>query len=175
MKRKLIITIACAVTALLGNAQAFYADYTYDAAGNRITMSIVYMNASANTPLKSAIDTSGTKDGNYQANASDSTATEGGWDMPGEIKVAGRKVKLYPNPTHGLLKLEIIDAGDSDINENGKNSMEIKDLTGRTVLASREIDASTLVDISQQPAGTYIMEVKLGAENLVYKIIKVQN
>ena len=79
-----------------------------------------------------------------------------------------RKITIYPNPTKGMLRIDI--TGD----ELPSDAMIfIYNSSGSTVRQMNKITESNIVDISSQPAGVYIMRVVLDKKIIsTWKIIK---
>ena len=70
------------------------------------------------------------------------------------------QINIYPNPTTWELKIE---SGELKVEK-----VEILDITGKTVLTSRE----TTINISQLSTGTYFMKLKTDKGELTKKVIK---
>ena len=79
------------------------------------------------------------------------------------------EVMVYPNPTNGLVQVDI--AGDNDIPQGAM--IEIFAERGTKVGRWTGISYSNICDISAQPIGSYLVRVYLDKENIVLtKIIK---
>ena len=122
-------------------------NYAYDPAGNRISRTIVL------GPLKSAPQ----------------NETEQDEFAPTYVEqiAAGLQVKIYPNPTKGLLQVEIV-GNDNDANI----PIAVFNQSGQQVFATQTAGKLTPVDLSGVPAGTYIMRLIIREKPEVYKIIK---
>ena len=72
-----------------------------------------------------------------------------------------RSLKLFPNPTNGILNLE------SDYN---LDFVEVTDLSGRSLFQSSEVDDQ--MDISKLEYGIYFIKINIESDILVRKIIK---
>ena len=78
-----------------------------------------------------------------------------------------RKLKIYPNPTKGILAVEII-GGDSD----EIITLSLFNMKG-TQLQSKKTDGSlTEVDMTTYPEGTYILRIQMPDKTVDYKVIK---
>lgn len=88
-----------------------------------------------------------------------------------EVAPVGFKVLLYPNPNDGVLKVEI---GPDESNEDkvALIKIEVFDLSGRVVINTSGQIGLTLVDLSGQVNGTYIMILTYGEKVSKWKIIK---
>lgn len=137
---KLLIFIALPfLTCTSASAQV---SFGYDAAGNRISRTIVL----AGTLTKAA------------ATDSIKPFTE----MLGELQV-----KIYPNPTKGKLAVEITGpAGDA------AGAVAIYGTQGQLLLQRAASSSHTDLDISGQPAGTYILRINAGQKTTSWRIIK---
>jgi len=75
-------------------------------------------------------------------------------------------IKIYPNPTKGLLRIDITNSYDID------GSIEIVNSTGKTISKTTTISETNSMDISKHPNGVYMMRIKINGETSVWKIIK---
>jgi hypothetical protein len=76
-------------------------------------------------------------------------------------------IQIYPNPTKGLLKVEI--TGDR---ENNPVSLQVYDMNGRVLVQESNVVSSTVIDLSNHFAGIYILKLTAGKESNEWKIIK---
>lgn len=128
---------------LSGYAQATYS-FTYDASGNRLVRSI--------TLLKSAsIENKDTLANNQ---------------LTFEDLIGNRPVKIYPNPTKGLLKVEI------PFTDEPSATLKIFSLQGGLVISKDVNSVFTEIDLSNQPAGMYILRIGIMELTSEWKIIK---
>lgn len=143
MKPKLTIPLAAAATlsvSVMAYSQTI--TYTYDESGNRIKREIIM--SQKNIPSQAGID-----------------------NIPSEAKLSGREIRIYPNPTKGILKVEIFGYMSGD---NGR--MMLYSLSGQTI-AYMDIDSSvTIFDISTAQNGVYILQISLNGKSSSWKIIK---
>jgi hypothetical protein len=128
--------------------------YTYDAAGNRIHRELSLLKS---VPV----------DSNELAGLHNP-------DKPAEpIKytdmIGSREVNIYPNPTEGLLTIEVIETGPST---SAPFEISVYDLQGKTVFNQSDITRTTVVDLHEQPAGSYVLRMKEGDKLSEWKIIK---
>jgi len=142
---KKLICALIVLTAIPVSSQTV--NYAYDPAGNRISRTIVL------GPQKNASQT------NTEQEESAPTYVE-------QI-AAGLQVKIYPNPTKGLLQVEII-GNDDDAN----TPIAVFNQSGQQVVATQTAGQLTPVDLSGVPAGTYLMRLIIREKSEVYKIIK---
>lgn len=118
--------------------------FTYDASGNR-TERVIDLTKSA------------------EITASSSTANE---EKLFEAKLANLEIRIYPNPTKGVLKVEIPDIGDI------KPTLVVYNLQGKQLVHKTVSNQISTINLSGHPAGMYIMKIVNGQESLDWKIIK---
>jgi hypothetical protein len=78
-----------------------------------------------------------------------------------------RKIIIYPNPTQGLLKIEIRENIDIE-----QITVHVFDLLGKQTYSQKMTANPLLLDLSGQPNGTYILRITEGEQVSVWKIIK---
>lgn len=127
--------------------------YSYDAAGNRKSREKVINMASM---VKSSTGETGTNE--------DAVA-----EIPKfEDVLSEMKITIYPNPTKGMLQVEI--AG-GEIPKDAK--IYIYNISGNLIRQVSGVSGSNVVDISPQPAGSYIMRIYIDKDHISsWKIIK---
>lgn len=82
-------------------------------------------------------------------------------------RLSEKDIKIYPNPTQGLLKIEIRGKGNDDtcrLTLHNSSSVQIYE----TLVEG----ASTEIDIRNNPNGIYLLSIELNGESSVWKIIK---
>lgn len=77
------------------------------------------------------------------------------------------KVKIYPNPTNGNLKIEI-----SDYKDNEEIIFYVFDLNGRLLLNTRRKESMNVLDLSRFSNGTYILRMTRKGISSSWRIIK---
>lgn len=77
------------------------------------------------------------------------------------------KVKIYPNPTRGDLKIEIPDYKDND-----EITFQVYDMNGRLLLNTRKKESFNTLDMSSFANGTYILRMTRKGVNSSWRIIK---
>lgn len=85
-----------------------------------------------------------------------------------EEKLAETKISIFPNPTKGILQVEITNA------ENLQNAqIRLYNPQGVLVTTLNNLSEMTTLDISAQPDGIYVMQIALDKDNIsIWKIIK---
>ncbi len=122
--------------------------YTYDAAGNRTERTI-----NLGDGKSGIMDESITR---QQEIIKDDTF------LPSTILI-------YPNPTDGLLQIEIIESGDGDPDF----ALVLTDINGTQILRKKKESFRTIIDLSDQPAGFYILNITLGTVASRWKVVKL--
>ena len=118
--------------------------FTYDASGNR-TERVIDLTKSA------------------EITASSSSLSE---EKLIEAELSSLDIKIYPNPTKGVLKVEIPEIGDI------KPTLVVYNLQGKQLVNKTVSNQISTINLSEQPPGMYIMKIVNGAESLDWKIIK---
>lgn len=116
--------------------------YAYDSSGNRIKREI-RMNANKK-PGCSGVD-----------------------DIHVQETISERNVRIYPNPTKGMLKVEIVGYETDDTGQ-----IDLFSLAGQHLFAERLSSESSLIDISGSPNGIYILQISINGKSTSWKIIK---
>ena len=80
----------------------------------------------------------------------------------------GRKVKVYPNPTNGIL---IIETSQSD---SEQMECRVYNTMGQEVMHQTTTTGQTNLNLSAMPDGTYFIKVVTPNENRTIKIVKIQ-
>jgi hypothetical protein len=151
---KTIITVMLILYALAGfqiNLRAQNSiSYKYDASVNRTKRLIVHVESMSNSKTK--VDTTSEKEGKKEIlEQSDGT----------------KKIRIYPNPTNGKLTIEILGYGnESDIKLN------LYKLNGGVLFSNSMINGRNALDISDYPAGVYILKINIGDMVSEWKIVK---
>lgn len=117
--------------------------YAYDQAGNRISRRIVPLNSSPAHVKK-----------NEQP-------------APVEDQLGERKITIYPNPTKGLLAVDITGGDDKD-----ELRIILYNADGKQLQNKKVEQGTTPINISAYPAAYYILRVMAGEKVKEFKIIK---
>lgn len=133
-----LLTLLLTVAPCLVGAQDI--NYAYDKAGNR-TERMVYL------PSKTPSDE----------------------DSKPEFTelLAGKTLRISPNPTKGLVKVEVFGLG-----ENESCELSLSSYSGRLIAVKKVSSAYTEFDLSSQSKGLYILVLRVGDRKTSWKIIK---
>ena len=136
---KPIVILSFFMFMCFGEAFSQNIHFTYDAAGNRIRREQV-----VRQPQQSQ----------RKAQLSDT------WD--------NIKVSISPNPTSGVVKVEIIGCESND-----RISLSVKNASGQQIYAKSNASVSSNIDISSNPSGVYFLQIVLNDKcDRTWKIIK---
>lgn len=81
--------------------------------------------------------------------------------------IGKREMKIYPNPTKGMLQIEIPDY------ENLKNGViTVYNVQGKLITQKKIDSFKNTIDLSSVSNGLYIMQINAGKEISSWKIIK---
>jgi hypothetical protein len=126
--------------------------YSYDENGNRTSRILV------SQQLKSAII-------NFPVTEpSKLTIAEDKKENIGELETT---IRVYPNPTKGILKVEIM-----NLPENSKSDLKLYDLSGKILINQKNLNPVFDLDISSFRDGIYILRIELDKLINNWKIIK---
>ena len=139
--RKTLIFMSLLLMAVSISAQNV--SYTYDNAGNR-TARVIKLNPAPPQP---------------QAAPQAVTALT---DL-----IAEKAITIYPNPTKGILSVEI-----KDYTAKLQAEFRITDLSGKTIFNRKANSAIQTFDLSRHAAGIYLLQIRINGESVVWKIIK---
>jgi hypothetical protein len=124
--------------------------YSYDANGNRIQRWV-------------------TIDKIVKADTADSLHQDTAFKnkVNGADNKQGQRISLYPNPTQGLLDLQI-----TGMKEGETAEYVFVSLTGQELLRKKTGSPQTRIDISNFAPGTYVVNVTLGGRVERWKVVK---
>ncbi len=146
MKVYAFIFTLLSIIALEGNAQTRNVQFTYDSAGNRTGRAIVL----ASAPKSRGI-------------VADSVKTEVYTDIFAEYQL-----HVYPNPTHGELKIEL-----HGLPEGASYHLLIASMSGQVIISRNTTENPTVADLTKCPAGIYVMRIQYKDYTKDFKIIRL--
>jgi hypothetical protein len=76
-------------------------------------------------------------------------------------------VKAYPVPTSSVLNVEL----DLPLNRESAH-LTLTDLSGRPVLRTTSRNRRTELDLSNQPNGSYLLQIRVGDRRSVRRVLK---
>jgi len=140
--KKIFISILLLLAAMSISAQTV--SYTYDNAGNRTerVVSLTTVKNPVNPPIMKS-----------------TTSIE---DI-----IAGKAIVVYPNPTKGILNVEI-----KDYTDQMQADYRIVDMSGKTIFSKKAINGYQTFDLSRQAAGIYLLQIRINGESVIWKIVK---
>ena len=115
-------------------------EFLYDNAGNRTTRQIVTLKSAFINNDKLAIS---------------------------EEKMMKKSIRLFPNPTYGLLTMDI-----SDLDNTEQVNLQVSDMNGRVLIKEIQEYSNFKIDLSSYPKGFYLLTVTIGTERKDWKIVK---
>lgn len=148
MKRILLISVFLCVSFMVSfnllNAQTYETTYTYDYAGNRTSRKTIILNLLSEDKSAYAEDIKDVED------------------------IFGNgKITVSPNPTAGALYISF-----NDIELTGNTEITLYDISGRIVLNQKVKSNREELDLTNNPAGTYILIIVSGRDKIEYTVIK---
>jgi hypothetical protein len=81
--------------------------------------------------------------------------------------IAKKAILIYPNPTKGVLSVEI-----KEYTDGLQAEFRLTDLSGKTIAGSKVTGGYQSFDLSRQPAGVYLLQIRIDGESAVWKIVK---
>jgi YD repeat-containing protein len=142
------LTILCCLL-LSGIAAAQTISFAYDEAGNRVSRTIV-INSS------------------QHARAVNNNADEAETSPPFvEQLTLDLQVRIYPNPTKGLLQVELAGLAAESV-----ATATVANLNGQQIISADAINRVSTIDLSAYPSGTYVLRLVINDKATEYKIIK---
>ena len=146
MKTRFPLFLLLCITTICGVAQTRSVQFTYDNAGNRTGRAIVL----ASAPKSRGI-------------VADSVKTEVYTDIFAEFQL-----QVYPNPTHGELKIELRGLPDGEIYH-----LLIASMSGQVIISRNTTENPTVADLTKCPAGIYVMRIQYKDYTKDFKIIRL--
>ncbi|MDO8929083.1 MAG: T9SS type A sorting domain-containing protein [Bacteroidota bacterium] len=137
-------TLLMIMVSLICEAQ--YHEFTYNARGHRVTRQFV-IPKSATIPTDSLM------------------AKE--LKKPFDDQIGLQKARIYPNPTKGLLRIDLPALTEQEA------TIRLHDSNGRLIIQQPAVEVNNELDLSAYPSGLYIMSIQIGPKDRKeWKIIK---
>lgn len=150
MTSKLIMTLFCLMTVFTSNISAQSISFDYDESGNCKLKYKTVVLARAQAKLNN----------DKQKNPSDSTLNQ-------VSNFGERKIIIYPNPTKGLLNIELTGKP-----LETKAEYRLTDLSGKLIMHGQFDLMRLSLDLSHLLPGTYMLHIDMESKKDVWKIIK---
>ena len=136
MRTAILIFLSILVSTI---ASAQSVEYGYDACGNRVARQVML--------------------GNKSLIADDQQEVS-------EEQLGAVQVRIYPNPTHGLLKVVLQNADEQPC------SITVYSTNGKQIVHIPQAEPETDIDLTPQPNGIYLLRFATGNEISTWKILK---
>jgi hypothetical protein len=141
----LLLLLFAVLCSEIGHAQTKYG-FTYDASGNRVTRAVVLLK-SATVPTDSVL------------------AKE--LKTPLDDQIGLQKTRIYPNPTKGLLRIDLPALTEKEA------IISLHDSNGKLIIQHAAVELNNELNLSSYPSGIYIMSIQISRnERKEWKIIK---
>jgi len=166
--KKIILSFIVLALGIAAHSQAFNASYTYDANGNRLTATIVWLQTSLKSDLLSASEVLSS-----QTIAKNDTTIipQQGYTKPSIDSLSGTKITVYPNPTHGVLLIQFSGISESELSSIG-NMIIVYNINGQKVLQQSPLEQLNNINLQSLSNGNYVMTIQIGTQVKTYTIIK---
>ncbi len=143
-KRTVAIIFNFIVFSFVFQSFAQRVSYTYDNAGNRISRMIVLTSPSIQKAQSPDME-----------------------EEPYTDFINERQIKIFPNPTKGILAVEV-----TGTENNTEAGLMLFSMQGELIISKTLEGIRTELNLTGQPAGTYLMQINIENEKTVWKIIK---
>lgn len=131
--------------------------YLYDNAGNRIRRDIpLKVSQSAAIPELVLTDVEIDKPSPENDDRGDK-----------ELDEQTFRAKAYPNPSDGLVTVEL-----PDLKDNDRAQLRVFTMAGRLILQHANVQAVQTINFSSQPAGYYVLQITIGNKRVSKTLIK---
>ena len=77
-------------------------------------------------------------------------------------------VKIFPNPTAGLVKVEI----DASGNVLRGGTLAVYSVNGRMILKLNTLQPLNSIDLTEQPAGIYLLQIVIDGKTETHRVVK---
>ena len=138
--RSAILSVFLTTSSFTNNVHADRIVYSYDEAGNRVQSEkeIILRSIGRTTDIKIYNDS-----------------------------LSQARIIIYPNPTQGDLKIDIVGIDNFDHTE-----LKVISLNSVVITSVNQLSASNEVDLTNYPNGTYLLIIRLNDDTTTWKIIK---
>ena len=140
MKLKTKLLLFSFLSFSLGVSAQAKIGFSYDEAGNRVKREIIMSQSQSKAKKRSASFS----------------------DM-----VSDRQIKIFPNPTKGVLRVELLNC-----KEQVTGNIAVYSLSGAKIASCSISNNMADVDISSSVSGIYVLRINIGETSSSWKIIK---
>jgi len=148
MKTPRKISIIITMLSFLAAGKAQTVSYTYDASGNRETRTIVM-------------------GGGLKSEVSQNEEMDKDEEEIYQETLEKMIINIYPNPTTGKLSIRF-----DNRPEDVKTSVTVYDLNAKIICRKTNIPETSEIDLSQEPAGNYILVIRVGERVSRWQVVK---
>lgn len=162
-------------TAITGQIESQQFVYAYDNSGNRISRQLsistrslmVIPENSKNSGFDSSKDPGSDDSKEPEKNQGyDNAITDDVGSIPNETTDRVRTI-VYPNPTEGILNINI-----PEYSEDKKGEIRLFDMSGKNIIRQKLLSGTTSIDMSTYNKGIYMLLIIIDGETITHKIIK---
>jgi hypothetical protein len=133
-----IITIVIMLICATGYAQTKVYRFTYDGSGNREKRQFIQLKSGQVSSEESIYE-----------------------DVVNQLEI-----KIYPNPTKGIINVKI------PMDDEKTITLQLLNINGSLLQENFVTDELTIIDLSGKPSGLYILRIRGGDESSEWKILK---
>jgi YD repeat-containing protein len=158
-------------------------EFTYDDNGNRLTRTIIIEQLKSNSVQFPVLDSKSLKTSKNLTTEGEVSNIPEGEDLSDSKAKRNERIAnasaisedneiitiVYPNPSNGLIKIDI-----SNMPMSSKNEMRLYNLSGLELIVNRNFDSHTEIDISNLQDGIYILRIKINERVFDWKVVKNQ-
>ena len=147
MKTSIILMLFFLIYANVLYSQTYNVEYAYDAAGNRIERTVIYLNSYYNSTIAGNVSD---HNDTLQFNINENTS-----------------INVYPNPVSTTLYIEI------ESNNNYNYYASLVSQSGQTIFTTKMNELKENIDMAQYSNGIYILIIKQDKKIIKqFKIVK---
>ena len=155
-RKKIVVLLFTVVMSCIVCAVEAQVTYGYDESGNRTGKTVTLKKSLSKKANLSEIE-----------NPSDNDFVSEEFENPMHDVVGNAQIIIYPNPTHGELRVEI-----SGVELVPSDNITIFDSNGRIIRQNYNVTGSNDIDLSEAAAGLYIMRICIEGKFTTWRIIK---
>lgn len=155
MEKKFLVLILCISTFTTMHSQSFKAYYDYDANGNRIQASIIWLDVTKSCSIADISEIADTI-----------SIPKDGWTEPEtDSSLKDINISVYPNPVHELLLVQTDNA-------DAEGSISLFSINGQPLQEATSLKLSNTIDMSSLADGVYILYIKAGTSEKQFTVVK---